>query len=112
MKKSDNFADKHRFSTIGISMADAINCLNVPAPEYIKIDVDGIEQLILKGGEDILSTVSGVLIEVNDDFSEQRENVKQILLGAGLVRIEKRHSEMFEGSDLFGNLYNQVWRRV
>lgn len=39
------------FSTIGISMVDAVKLLNIPQPDYIKLDVDGIEHLILKGGD-------------------------------------------------------------
>ena len=82
------------FTMIGLTMVDAMNLLKIPAPEYIKIDVDGIEQLVLKGGEGILNSVQSILIEVNDDFLEQREKVSQILLGARLVLKEKRHSEM------------------
>jgi len=39
------------FSTIGLSMVDAVKLLNIPQPDYIKLDVDGIEHLILKGGD-------------------------------------------------------------
>ena len=49
-------------------------------------------------------------IEINDDFSEQAELSKEFLEEAGLTFLEKRHSEMFEGSK-FKNIYNQIWIR-
>jgi FkbM family methyltransferase len=33
------------FQTIGLSMENAMSLLNIPIPEYIKIDVDGLEHL-------------------------------------------------------------------
>jgi FkbM family methyltransferase len=99
------------FSTIGLSMVDAVQLLKIPVPDYIKLDVDGIEQLVLKGGEGILSVIKGLLIEVDDDFDEQRTMVHQYLSDAGLTLKEKTHSEMFEGNAKFGNSYNQIWCR-
>jgi len=99
------------FKTIGITMEDAINNLGIPYPEYVKMDVDGIEHLIIKGGGDVLRKVKGLLIEVNEDFKKQAEDVRGILEFTGLVLKEKRHSEMFEGSLRFGHSYNQIWHR-
>ncbi len=59
------------FSTIGLSMDDSVQLLKIPSPDYIKIDVDGIEHLILGGGSNILQRTKGVLIEVNDEFKAQ-----------------------------------------
>jgi len=95
------------FKTIGISMLDAVNQLNIPMPEYIKMDVDGIEHLILKGGADVLKNVNGVLIEINEGFEKQIEDSTRYLQEAGLVFKEKRHAEKFSGSMCF----NQIWVR-
>ena len=35
-------------------MDEISKTLNLPNPDYIKIDVDGIEHLILKGGKNVL----------------------------------------------------------
>ena len=99
------------FSTIGLSMADAVQRLQIPVPDYIKMDVDGIEHLILKGGVCVLADVKGILVEVNEDYKEQNEKVTKTLAEAGLVLKTKRHSDMFEGSENFGNSYNQIWLR-
>ena len=96
------------FSTIGISMVDAVELLNIPQPDFIKMDVDGIEHLILKGGISILDKVKGILIEINDNFSVQANEASQLLLQAGFVLKEKRHAEEFNtGMAMY--TFNQIW---
>lgn len=98
------------YKTLGLSMMDAVKSLKIPQPEYIKIDVDGIEHLILRGGLSILKQVKSILIEINDQFDEQRTNAEKYLKEAGLFLKEKRHAEMFEGT-VHQHAYNQIWHR-
>lgn len=98
------------FSTIGISMVDAVKLLNIPQPDYIKLDVDGIEHLILKGGGSVLENVKGILIEINDDFEKQAGDAMQYLEKSGLVLKEKRHAEYFDNT-IFNKTFNQIWQR-
>jgi FkbM family methyltransferase len=99
------------FSTIGISMLDAVKLLNIPQPDYIKLDVDGIEHLILKGGLSVLQNVKGILIEINDDFEKQAGDAMQYLVNSGLVLKEKRHAEYFDNT-IFNKTFNQIWQRI
>ena len=98
------------FQTFGMSMDQALDLLQLPIPDYIKMDVDGLEHFILKGGSKILSQIRGILIEVNDNFKEQSETCEQLLSKAGLTLIKKRHADMFEGTK-FSAVYNQIWSR-
>jgi FkbM family methyltransferase len=101
------------FQTIGLSADDAVRLMSLPQPNYIKIDVDGIEHLILNGAQQVLNKVNGVLIEVNDDFPEQADQCNKLLLEAGLILKEKRHSEMFDSAEaLGGKVWNQIWIRL
>ena len=59
----DKIEQKFTYKTIGFSMDEISKILNLPNPDYIKIDVDGIEHLILKGGINILRNSKSVLIE-------------------------------------------------
>ena len=79
-------------------------------PNLIKIDVDGIEDLILKGSINTLSSSEciSVLVEVNDNFNPDN-NVSNILMKCGFHLKEKRQSEMFNESELFGRSFNQIW---
>lgn len=99
------------FSTIGMSIEQAVRLLNIPQPSHIKMDVDGLEHLILAGGGAVLKKVSELAIEVNEDFTEQAINVTKHCSEAGLVFKEKKHSAMFENNARFGKTYNQVWYR-
>ncbi len=111
------FLDGHRlretfrFQTIGMTMVDVVEKLGVPPPEFIKIDVDGIEPLILEAGASILRGVKGLLVETNDDFPSETGRITSALSDAGLVLHQKRHSEMFENHPAWGRIYNQIWIR-
>lgn len=96
----------------GLTMEDATQKLGIPQPDYIKMDVDGIEHLILKGGMSVMKNVKGILVEVNDDFHEQAEQCEALLSQSGLILKEKRHSDMIANSSSgFANSYNQIWTR-
>jgi len=103
------------YSVLGFSLDDLFekNMLT-EIPSLIKIDVDGIEHLILKGATKTLKSekLKSLFIEVNDDFKEQAHQVKNILESAGFVLKEKRNSEMLARSELFGRTYNQIWVRT
>lgn len=97
---------------LGLSIEDAIDRLFLPLPDYIKMDVDGLEHFILKGGVNVLPKIKGILIEVNDDFSEQVDQCVELLTAAGLTLKEKRHSAEIDNSDSgFENTFNQIWIR-
>lgn len=96
------------FRTIGVSMADAVEFLKVPRPHYIKMDVDGIEHLILKGGKSVLVNAEGILIEVNDKFAAQAKDATRYLNEAGFILKEKRHVDDFSTGQ-FECIFNQIW---
>jgi FkbM family methyltransferase len=103
-------AKTFEFSTIGLSMNDAIELLKIPKPDYIKMDVDGIEHLILKGGAVVLQNAQSVLIEINDEFKQQAEDATRYLSAAGLQLKEKRRWKELDNTPL-ASTYNQIWRR-
>ncbi len=98
------------FPTIGISMMDAAELLKIPKPDYIKMDVDGIEHLILRGGATVLRNTKGMLIEINEEFEKQSVNSARYLSEAGLVLKEKRQADMFKNGP-YKSSYNQIWCR-
>lgn len=100
------------FTSLGITIDSVKRALAIPDPDYIKLDVDGIEHLILSGGPNILAGIKGILIEVNDAFNEQAQQCQNLLSQAGLKLLEKRQSEMVSNSTSgFQNAFNQIWSR-
>ena len=65
-------------------------CIKVP--NYIKIDVDGIEHLILEGADQYLShkNLISISVEINENFKDQYETTHKIMktFGALLVFIQ------------------------
>jgi FkbM family methyltransferase len=92
------------YQTMGITIDQAIGLLNIPMPRFIKIDVDGIEHFVLRGGIETLKGVKSVMIEIDDGFSEQVEVTVQHLQNAGLTLLRKCGGNG-------GGQYNQLWVR-
>ncbi len=88
----------------GVKLDDVVQMFSVELPEYLKIDVDGIEHLILEGGQEVLKSVQSVLIEVDDNFQEQSSGVTKLLIDAGLLLTKKSISG-------FNAQHNQWWTR-
>ena len=59
----ENFAIS---SQIAISLDLLVDVFKLPAPNYVKIDIDGLENLISQGALKNLSKATGILIEVDE----------------------------------------------
>jgi hypothetical protein len=92
-------------------MDEYVNYLKIQPPNYIKIDVDGIEHLILSGGKSILSKVKEVLVEVDEEFEKQIKQVRFILEASGLKFISKHQSILIKKANQQNKTYNQIWKR-
>jgi FkbM family methyltransferase len=99
------------YAMLGATGDFCVKELGISAPDYMKIDVDGIEHLVLEGCAELLKTVKGVLIEINEGYDLQRERSKLLLESSGLKLVDRRHSNMFETSG-FKQSFNQIWVRV
>ena len=100
------------YKVFGIKPDDLVEFHNIKIPKYIKMDVDGIEHLILLGSLGVLKKIDSIIIEVNEDFVLQKDNISKILTESGLTFKVKKHSDMFENNNRFGNTYNQIWNRM
>lgn len=102
-----------RFKTIGVPL-DLLFTTGIvqDQPSLLKIDVDGIEHLILSGAIQVLKNpkLKSVLVEVDDDFNKLSTQVSEIMISCGFVFREKQHAAMFDGGD-FSHSYNQIWIR-
>ena len=101
---------KFEYLTVGFALDFLVNNLTIQPPGLIKIDVDGIEDLVLLGAQNVLTSPNliSVLVEVNDDYTLLSRAVTTMLLHSGFVLKEKRQSEMFVNS-IYSNSYNQIW---
>ena len=92
----------------GTSADDFVKVYGLECPDYVKIDVDGIEHLILKGMQSVLENtkLKGVLVECCDLFCEQKREVHDILLCYGFNLKEVGTSPLYsEGVDSYTRNY-------
>ena len=102
------FLPKMNYQIYGTNINYLIGNKILDIPDYIKIDVDGIEHLILEGGNKYLSNkkIKSLSIEINENFTEQHEKVIEIMKKNDFKILHKKHSE-----DLFKNdPYNKFIR--
>jgi FkbM family methyltransferase len=103
---------KFDYMSVGFALDFLANNLKMQPPGLIKIDVDGIEDLVLKGAQNILASpdLISILVEVNEDHTVLSHAVSTVLMHSGFVLKEKRQSEMFVNST-YSNSYNQIWTK-
>ena len=75
------FKSNMKYNLLGTTMNYFIENSILDIPDYIKIDVDGIEHLILQGGDKFLNNekVKSLSIEINENFTEQYDKVLNIM---------------------------------
>ena len=102
------FSSKMNYQIYGTNINYLIDNKILDIPDYIKIDVDGIEHLILEGGNKYLSNkkIKSLSIEINENFTKQHEKVIEIMKKNDFKILHKKHNE-----DLFKNdPYNKFIR--
>ena len=98
------FAPVFSYKILGLTLNHLVDA-GAPKPNFLKIDVDGLEHLILEGGSLVLNSVDSCLVELSETFASQRDRAVHSLSQAGLRRVE-RHDIGVPG------MSNQVWSRI
>ena len=88
-----DFTTKQRYKILGTTIDDMIKGY-LDIPNYIKIDVDGIEHLILEGGENLFNSnvIKSVLIEINENFKLQKDSVLNFMEAHNFKFIKKENT--------------------
>ena len=93
--------EKIAYNTLGFSIDELRSTLKLPSPDYIKIDVDGIEHLILEGGKETLINSKSILIENANIFYEQSSGIQKIL--------DEIKFDLLEEFKINEDYKNQIW---
>ena len=108
------FNSKMKYTLFGTNIKYLLENNILETPNYIKIDVDGIEHLILKGAGKFLSDpkIMSLSVEINENFKDQYKNIIKILEEAKFKILQKKRNEEFivTGSK-FENTYNYIFTR-
>lgn len=94
------------------SIDELIEKYKFEIPNYIKLDVDSIEDKIIYGADNTLSNekLKGLLVEL-DETEKRTEKLIVFLKERGLGLKAKRHGEMI-GDGKFKNQFNYIFERA
>jgi FkbM family methyltransferase len=108
------FDSKMKYKILGTTIKNLLDNNILEIPNYIKIDVDGIEHLILEGAGEYLKDkrIKSLSIEINENFKEQYNKVIEIMDQNEFKLLHKKHNdEMFNDSKKFSKVFNYVFIR-
>ena len=94
------------YKTLGITLDKCIDLFRLPQPDHIKIDVDGIEHMILMGAKKAIKNTKSILIEINENFLDQSKNVEEILVENDFKLKTKARTSLTKD---FEKSFNQIW---
>ena len=111
--KKIDASNKYQLFSTNIDQIIEEGILDVP--DYIKIDVDGIEHLILKGGTNLLKVpkILGIQIEINENYGDQYTNVLKIMNECNFKFKEKKRNDLskYYLDKKFSKMYNYYFTR-
>ena len=109
----NNIKEVNKYMLYGNSINNLLDNKILEIPNYIKIDVDGIEHLILSGADKHLNNkkIKSILIELNEDFKDQFKSSLEILNNNGFSLEKKERSKMVERDHLNSKTYNFIFKR-
>jgi len=111
--EGNKFVQENSYKIYGTSINFFLDNKILEIPDYIKIDVDGIEHLILLGADNYLknSKIKSFLIEINDRFTQQRDQILDIMKRNNFKILHKKHSEELLNKSKLSNIFNYVFVR-
>ena len=94
----------------GYSIDDFIKTFQTQVPTHIKIDVDGIEEKIIKGSIETLNKEKLKSIMVEIDNESDAKKIIPLIESNGLKYIGKKHAPMFDNTK-YSQIYNYFFKR-
>ena len=94
-----------KYQLTSIKPIDFLKVMNLKKPNHIKIDVDGIEYMILSGLEEIFDDVKSILIEVDRNFKDEMAKIKNLLQKNNFI-LQKNFKNNLKISS---SQFNQIW---
>ena len=106
------FKPNMKYNLLGTTINYFLENSILDIPDYIKIDVDGIEHLILEGGDKFLNNkkVKSLSIEINENFKEQYDKVLNLMNKYEFKLLHKKHNdEMLSEQSKFNKTFNYIF---
>ena len=108
------FENKMNYQILGTSINYLIENNTLEIPDYIKIDVDGIEHFILEGASKYLENkkIKSLSIEINENFKEQYKHVMEIMKKSNFKILHKKHNkDLIPAESKYSKIFNYIFIR-
>lgn len=108
--KGKEFKPSMKYSLFGTTMNYFIENSILKIPNHIKIDVDGIEHLIIEGGDSFLKNkkVKSVQIEIDENFTKKCDKILNCMERYEFEVLYKKHNNQFYTGN-FKSVYNYLF---
>tara|TARA_Y100000741_G_scaffold365216_1_gene360757 strand:+ start:4477 stop:5346 length:870 start_codon:yes stop_codon:yes gene_type:complete len=103
----------NKYKILGTTINSILNNKISKCPNYVKIDVDGIEHLILSKANNLLKNkdLKSILIEINENYKRQLNSVLKIMKKNKFKLLSKEQSNLNNTPLKFKNTYNYIFVR-
>jgi len=108
-----NLIPEQKYNIYGTSIDYLIETKILKCPNYIKLDVDGIEHKILDGAKKTLMNkdLKSILVEVNENFQDQHKDIVKIMKENNFTLISKNQNISDVQNTKFSKTYNYIYNR-
>ena len=106
------FKPTMKYNLLGTTINYFLENSILDIPDYIKMDVDGIEHLILEGGYKFLSNkkVKSLSIEINENFKEQYDKILNLMNKYEFKLLhKKRNNYTLSEQSKFNKIFNYIF---
>jgi FkbM family methyltransferase len=109
----NDFKSEMNYKLLGTTINYLLDHKILEVPDHIKIDVDGIEHLILEGADKYLrhKKIKSLSIEINENFQEQYDNILSIMKKNDFEILHKKHNEAMFNEECHYVTFNYVFIR-
>ena len=102
------------YRTFGLSINYILEQKILPLPNFIKIDVDGIEKNILEGGLNFLGEkdLLEVSVEINENEKAKCNEIINIFNKSGFAIMQKKHNNSFHTLPGSEKTFNYIFKKI
>tara|TARA_B110000902_G_C14141006_1_gene525753 strand:+ start:117 stop:983 length:867 start_codon:yes stop_codon:yes gene_type:complete len=110
-----NFKPEMSYNLYGANIEKLLDNKFLNIPNYIKIDVDGIEHLILKGMGKYLRNpkIKSILVEVNENFQIQFKTIISLMRKNNFSLLYKKNNvDFFKNNEKHKKTFNYIFKKI
>ena len=110
--EGSNFKPKHNYKIFGTNINFLLDKKILEHPNYVKIDVDGIEHKILLGAQNLLNNdnLKSISIELNENYEKQYNTVKD-LMKKNNFEVKQKKQGKIQKKEEFLKTFNYIFEK-